>query len=193
MLRLILASCLLTVTTIAQADADLLAELTRRSAAIEALEGSFVQTKSIAVLPVPITSTGKFSFDRKVGVLWETLEPVRNSLQISAGTIKFEDAQGKSLLEGQGPAAGAEVIARIFSGVIAGDLAALNEYFVATSAGSSTKWQIILVPRSPNLAAYIKKIELQGHEITEQLDIAEANGDATRIQLTTGKVTRTAP
>ncbi len=193
MLRLTLASWLLALAASALADAGLLTELTRRSAAVQALEGSFVQTKSIAVLPVPINSTGKFSFDRAAGVRWETLEPVRNSLQLSAGTIKFEDAQGKSLLDGRGPAAGAEIIARIFSGVIAGDLGALNEYFLLTSTGSSADWQITLVPRSPNLAAYIKKIELQGHEFTEQLDIAEANGDSTRIQLTTAKVTRTTP
>lgn len=180
----------------ALADSQLLDELSRRNGDINALGGTFTQAKTIAVLPMPLNSHGEFSVARDK-VRWETLAPVRSSLEIRGGEINFADAEGKSLLDGSEGAANAkaasEIVARIFSGVVAGDLSALNEYFSASATGSLEQWQITLVPRSANMAAYIRQIQVQGREFTEQLEIAEANGDSTRILLTTSQVERAAP
>ncbi len=177
-------------------DDALLAELSRRSADIKTLTGTFTQAKTIAVLPVPLNSQGEFRVERDK-VLWETLAPVRSSLEISGGQINFADAQGKSLLDGTEGAddakASSEIVARIFTGVIAGDLSALNEYFTAIVSGDSQQWQITLVPRSANMAAYIRHILVQGGELTEQLDIVEANGDNTHIVLVTREIVRAVP
>ena len=45
-------------------------------------------------------------------------------------------------------------------------------------------------PNSPNLGAYIRQIRLEGHDFTEQLHIAETNGDTTDIRFTTTQVKR---
>lgn len=173
-----------------QNDAALLAQLSARSKAIQTLQGHFVQQKNIAVLPVPLQSTGQFQFEQGKSVLWETLTPVRNAVQLTPKGIRFDDdkhAQGE-----QGQPAGIDVVAKIFMGVIAGELDSLNDYFSITATGDSNRWQLQLKPRSANLAAYIKQIELAGGELTEQLDIAETNGDTTHIHFTTDKVVRKA-
>lgn len=168
-------------------DAALLAQLSARSKAIQSLQGQFVQQKHIAVLPVPLNSTGRFAFEQGKGVEWETLTPIRNAVHLTPKGISFEDDKGHT----QNPAAqqaGAEVVAKIFMGVITGELDNLNQYFSLVASGSAQAWTLVLTPRSANLAAYIQNIELRGKEFTDQLDIAETNGDKTHIQFTTDKV-----
>jgi len=169
----------------------LLAELSARSKAIESLQGHFVQQKHIAVLPVPLNSTGKFAFEQGKGVDWETLTPVRNAVHLTPKGISFEDESGKAQHQAA-QQAGVEVVAKIFMGVITGELDGLNNYFSMVVSGSGKQWKLLLTPRSENLAAYIQSIELQGSEFTEQLDIAETNGDKTHIAFTTDKVVRKA-
>lgn len=170
----------------AKSDATLLAQLAERSKAIQSTEGRFVQQKHIAVLPVPLNSTGRFQFTQGKGVVWEVLTPVQNKVELTPKGISFGNEQSANQAAAQ--QAGIEVVAKIFMGVIAGELDTLNDYFAVAASGDSSKWTLRLTPHSANLAAYIKSIELQGGEVTEQLDIAEANGDRTHISFTTDKI-----
>lgn len=176
---------------LAWADTDLLAQLRARSQAIESVEGQFEQHKTIAVLPVPLASNGRFSFEQGKKVVWETLVPIQSRLELTPGGISFADAGGQQT-PAQAGQAGAEIVAKIFMGVIAGELDSLQDYFTLSATGSADDWQIQLLPRSANLAAYITRIDLRGGEFTRQLDIAEANGDKTAIVFTTGKLVRKA-
>jgi len=189
-LLLILSSFTGTARSESESRDDLLAQLAARSQQIQSLEGHFEQQKTIAVLPVPLSSSGQFSFVQGKEVIWETLVPVQSRLQLTPGGISFADANGEQQNPTQAPQAGAEIVAKIFMGVIAGELDSLEDYFTLTATGSSGDWQIQLVPRSPNLAAYITRIDLSGGEFTEHLNIAEANGDKTYIVFTTNKVVR---
>lgn len=170
----------------ANSDAALLAQLSQRSKAIKSLQGRFVQQKTIAVLPAPLNSTGRFQFEQGKGVVWELLTPVQNKVELTPKGISFASEQGKAPMQ----QAGVEVVAKIFMGVIAGELDSLKDYFAVEAHGDGSKWTLRLTPHSANLAAYIKSIELQGGELTEQLDIAEANGDHTHIAFVTDKVVR---
>jgi hypothetical protein len=174
---------LLTVSIFIRAD-DLMATLSERSHQIQKLEGRFEQYKTIAVLPVPLHSTGRFEYTKGEVVIWEVLEPVQKIIQLSADGIRF-DGEAK-----QAPQAAVETITRIFMGVISGELSSLEEYFTIEPQGDSGRWKLLLKPNSANLAAYIQQIEIRGGEYTEQLDIAETNGDKTQVRFTTDNVTR---
>lgn len=169
------------------ANEELLAQLTARSKAIQAVEGQFEQHKTIAVLPVPLASNGRFAFEQGKKVVWETLMPIQSRLELTPGGISFSDASGA-----QSHQAGAQIVAKIFMGVIAGELDSLQDYFSLSASGTAGDWHIQMVPRSANLAAYITRIDLRGGEFTEHLDIAEANGDKTAIVFTTQKLVRAA-
>lgn len=173
----------------ARDEVALLAQLSARSKSIQSLQGHFTQQKHIAVLPAPLNSTGQFHFEQGKNVVWETLTPVHNSVHLTPKGISFDDDQHQ-LQGAPNQQAGVEVVAKIFMGVIAGELDSLNDYFTINALGDSSHWTLQLTPRSANLAAYIKGIELQGGELTEQLDIAETNGDTTHINFTTDKVVR---
>lgn len=178
------------VTRGEQADEGLLAQLSARSQAIQSLQGHFEQQKTIAVLPVPISSSGRFSFEQGKEVVWEILVPVQSRLKLTPGGIDFADANGEQKTPAQAQQAGAEIVARIFMGVIAGELDSLQDYFTLSASGTAGDWHIQLVPRTANLSAYITRIELDGGEFTEHLNIMEANGDKTYIVFTTNKVVR---
>lgn len=177
-----------------KADDKLLIQLAQRSQEIQSLEGTFAQQKTIAVLPVPLSSNGRFSFEQGKEVVWETLMPVQSRLTLTPKGISFADAKGEqktsTQVQAQAQQAGAEIVAKIFMGVIAGELDSLQDYFTLSATGTTAEWQIRLVPRSTNLSAYIASIELRGGEYTEHLNIAEANGDKTYIVFTTNKVVR---
>ena len=175
-----------------QSNAALLAQLNAHSKTIQSLQGHFVQQKNIAVLPVPLNSTGQFQFEQGKEVIWEVLTPVHNTLHLTPKGISFESEQGKAQNSAIQQQAGVEVVAKIFMGVIAGELDSLNAYFAVQASGDIKHWKLLLTPRSPNLAAYLQNIELQGSEFTEQLTIAETNGDKTNIRFTTDKVIRKA-
>lgn len=177
------------------ADGDeLLAQLMARSQSIQSVEGVFEQQKTIAVLPMPLSSNGRFSFEQGKEVVWETLVPVQSRMTLTAGGIRLDDGDhqngGADKTPAQVKQAGAEIVAKIFMGVIAGELDSLQDYFSLTATGTTGDWKILLKPRSENLAAYINEIELRGGEFTEHLDIHEANGDKTYIVFATNKVVR---
>lgn len=183
LLQFFMFSLLLSASVFIRAD-DLMATLAERSHQIQKLEGRFEQYKTIAVLPVPLHSTGRFEYTQGEVVIWQVLEPVQQTIQLSADGIRF-DGEAK-----QAPQAAVDTINRIFMGVISGELSSLEEYFTIEPQGDSGSWKLILKPNSANIAAYIQHIEIRGGEYTEQLDIAETNGDKTQVRFTTDKVTR---
>lgn len=188
---LAIAAILLSFANPVLADSDeLLDELVARSQSIQSLEGVFEQQKTIAVLPMPLASNGRFSFEQGKEVVWETLVPVQSRMTLTAGGIHLDDASGADKTPAQVKQAGAEIVAKIFMGVIAGELDSLKDYFTLSATGTTGDWKILLKPRSENLAAYINDIELSGGEFTEHLNISEANGDKTYIVFATQKVVR---
>ena len=188
---LAIAAILLSFANPVLADSDeLLDQLVARSQSIQSLEGVFEQQKTIAVLPMPLSSNGRFSFEQGKEVVWETLVPVQSRMTLTTGGIRLDDAKGESKTPAQVKQAGAEIVAKIFMGVIAGELDSLRDYFTLNATGTPGEWKILLKPRSENLAAYINDIELSGGEFTEHLNISEANGDKTYIVFATQKVVR---
>ncbi len=187
-----LVGCLLVLPV--WADEDLLATLGERSRTIQSLQGQFEQQKTIAVLPAPLVSTGRFALAQGQSVVWEVLQPVQQTIHLSPNGITLEtDGKVAEGVGGRMPKNGAETVTRIFTAVISGQWETLRDYFVIEAKGDAGKWQLLLTPRSSNLAAYIRQIDIRGGEFTEQLDIAETNGDNTRIRLVTDKVVRQTP
>ncbi len=173
---------------LAWADSDLLAQLSARAKTIASLDGRFDQQKTIAVLPMPINSSGEFHFAQGQGVVWETRVPVQSQVKLSPGGISFDDQPAPP-----GSNQATAIVAKIFMGVIAGELASLSDYFSIQTLGDADHWQLILTPRSDNLKAYIHSIEVRGEEFTEQLAIDEANGDKTLIKFSVEQVARVKP
>lgn len=185
---------LLFVGTTHAVDADLLTELGNRNKSISALEGAFVQQKHISVLPLPIQSSGTFRFSDQQGIEWVTLSPISQRLQLTASGITVGDQPlGGQTLGKQAPnhqPQAPAVIAKIFMGLISGELDSLNDYFEIEATGSIEQWQLSLKPISANLSVYIDTIIVSGAEYTDELTISERNGDTSHISFTISKIER---
>lgn len=189
---LLLISCLLVLP--ARAGDDLLATLGERSRQIQSLQGQFEQQKTIAVLPAPLDSSGRFTVEQGQFVVWEILQPVQQTIRLSpAGITLATDGKGAEQIDARMPKNGAETVTRIFMAVISGQWQTLRDHFAIEASGDTGKWQLILTPRSTALASYIRQITIRGGEFTEHLAIAETNGDSTSIRLVTDKVVRQTP
>lgn len=172
---------------------DLLTRLGAQTQEIQNLQGRFEQQKNIAVLPVPLMSSGRFALEQGKSIDWQLLEPVQQTIRLSPNGITLESGGKAGKLGEAMPAQGAETLTKVFMAVVSGQWETLSEYFEIEASGDADKWQLLLLPRSQALAAYIRQIEIRGGEFTEQLDIAEANGDSTIIRLTIDKVVRRQP
>lgn len=143
------------------------------------LSGEFRQQRTIEVLKLPLISSGTFLYRHDRGILWQTITPVQNIVQI--------DNQ-KGLLAGTNandlnPVSTPQLIADLFLGVFSGNFEQLATHFTIDNVAAGEGWQLHLTPRSQALQSHLMYIELQGDKHIEFIVFEEANGDRTQIHL----------
>lgn len=181
----VLLAALLTLAQHCPADDTLLSVLSARNQSITAIHGRFEQHKTIAVLPLPLRSSGRFDFQRGAGIHWQFEQPIDSTLRITAQGIQWAEQPQQTADTAASTMAGS-----IFLGLISGDMETIANLFEIQAAGQPRRWALTLRPLSDALAAYIDRIVLSGAELTERVLVIEHNGDRTRIDFTADAVTR---
>lgn len=177
MKRFVLATAILLLST--QTYADVLSELTTRARQVNSISGNFAQSRHIAVLRVPLQSSGNFQYLRAQGLRWHSIQPVESTLQISTNQgIRVLNAQGESQT-----LAAPEILSQLFLGLFSGELSALQDIFTITEQTVEHGWQLRLSPRSTALKQHLLYIDISGTELVETVLIADANGDRNAISL----------
>jgi outer membrane lipoprotein-sorting protein len=142
--------------------------------------GRFEQTKQLAGMKRPLTSSGRFCVVKGKGVLWRTLKPFPNTLRVTRDEIvNYQGERVAMRLDAK-----QEPTVRMINGVLfsllAGDLAQLETLF-EVDGSADTRWNVTLKARSPALAKAIGTIALDGDTYVKNIHIAEASGDRTDI------------
>jgi len=162
------------------ATSDQIQSFSRRFASHEFQRFSFEQTKKIAALTKPLRSEGEFAFVKGKGVLWETHHPSETLLILTPNGISRGTLGGKPVrIEAGG--GGIESISRVFLSLFDGNMSSLSGAFYVDLEENPSGWQIVLRPRSSQVAKYLKNIVLHGKDIIESLEINEMNGDSTQV------------
>lgn len=165
-------------------------------AEIEELQGTFRQTRHIAVLAIPLHSTGTFHYQREQGIVWRTEDPIRSEIRITPnqGVVAIDELGGSRAL----PAS--DVVAGIFLSLFAGELDQLREYFAVEAVPADTlprdsaepamgresghpSWALRLTPKLPALAGQIEYVLVAGAEHVDSVAIQDANGDRSELTL----------
>jgi hypothetical protein len=144
--------------------------------------GNFEQIKTLAILPMPILSSGKFSFDQKTGLNWMVLKPIRSQMILDdAGIRQIQNGKVVWSLDSQQPAA--SHISLIIASVLAADWNILSEHFDLSinEQSKNSDWIINLLPKSQVLLTAIKRIEMTGSKQLKKMELFEASGDSTVI------------
>jgi len=179
MKRMLAALCLASLCASVQAGAPI-AKIQSMLAKPEQLCGRFDQTKRLAGIKKPLTSSGRFCVVEGKGVVWRTLKPFPNTLRLTRDEIvHFQGERVSMRLEAR-----QEPTVRVINGVLfsllAGDLGQLESLFeVAGSVDGG--WSVALTARHPALAKAIGKIALDGDAYVRNIRITEASGDSTEI------------
>ena len=160
----------------------LLDQLAEDVASVSEMSGTFSQARQLAVLPLPLESSGNFRFDRQEGLVWQTLEPDDATLLITEQGV-FQNNSETALSGSSGLAA---VLLAIFSG----QLERLSQQFSINTSGSLQDWQLLLTPLSESVAAHIESIRISGAETLNQVKISEPDGGWTRVDFVVDSLSR---
>lgn len=153
-------------------------------ASVPTRRGQFIETKTIAALSQPITSTGELIYRRPGYFAKITAPPHAEQLVVDGGTLSFTQGNEASRVIdlGSRPQLGALVDA--IRGTLSGDLALLRRWYHVAMSGQPAAWRLTLTPNDPSIASLIRFIVIDGTGATpHMIQTVQANGDESRMTI----------
>lgn len=148
-------------------------------ARVGALQASYREEKTLALMTRPLVSHGTLYYVAPDTLALHTHEPTRGIVRVDAHRLRFSDETGQAHeldLDGN------DVVRQIVDGfrkVLAGDGSALRALYTLDFTPGET-WRLVLTPRSEPLSGLVSRIELEGRGARlDTLRVEEANGDRT--------------
>lgn len=186
MRSLLLSLCLVSAGALAEDAASSvpaagwgLPQLMQSLAQVQSSQGKFVERKHLAVLDVPLTSSGTLSFQAPGHLEKHTLEPKDESLVLDGGVLTIENKTRnikRTLVVQQYPAVWAFV--ESIRSTLAGDLPMLQRFYKVELKGEAAKWRMKLLPLEQRTRDMVKEIVISGRgDRVTVIEMLEANGD----------------
>ncbi|NCT82760.1 MAG: outer membrane lipoprotein carrier protein LolA [Comamonadaceae bacterium] len=167
----------------ATAAPDLVQAVRERLQQPEWLRGEFTQTKKVPGFARPLVSTGNFVAARGRGVLWRTLKPFASELRLTQHEIRATQGGQMAMRLEAAREPAVRVINTLMFALLNGDVSGLAGLFELTGSVKGSAWQLALVPRPGALQQVLKKVELEGDGFVRRIQLFEANGDESLIQI----------
>lgn len=147
------------------------------------IRAKFVQQRSLKVLRHPLVTKGLFLHLPEKGFIWQTNEPYKSTLLVSADSIRILNGDGNILNSGGQNKSAVMDFYKAFSAVLSGDQKKLNNLFVIVEHVSEDGLQRVKLQLNESFAAdIIQNIIVKGRNSVEYIHIVEKNGDATEIK-----------
>jgi len=157
-----------------------LQQLSEQLAKPQVIHGDFIQEKHLRALPRPLTSTGTFVLAKDHGLLWQLKTPLQQDYRITALGIARRNGTSWQMLPGK--SAGAEQN-RLFLAVLQGDSSGLQRDFDLQLQGEAKDWKLTLTPRSLLLKQIFTRINIDGGELVQRIELQETQGDSTLLKM----------
>lgn len=163
-----------------------LPQLMQGMAQVKTSQARFVERKNLAVLDVPLTSSGTLSFAAPGHLEKRTLEPREESLVLDQGVLTIENKARnlrRTLVVQQYPAVWAFV--ESIRSTLAGDLPTLERFYKVELKGTAAKWRLRLLPLDQRTRDMVREIVLSGsgNRVTK-IEMTESNGDESTMTVT---------
>ncbi|MBI4808315.1 MAG: outer membrane lipoprotein carrier protein LolA [Nitrosomonadales bacterium] len=192
MRSLFMLLCLIPVFVHAEAESSVAAtewglpQLMQSLAQVQSSQGRFVERKHLAVLDVPLASSGTLSFRAPGHLEKRTLEPRDESLVLDQGVLTIENRTRnikRTLVVQQYPAVWAFV--ESIRSTLAGDLPMLERFYKVELKGNAAKWRLKLLPLEQRTRGMVKEIVISGRsDRVTVIEMLEANGDRATMTVT---------
>lgn len=167
----------------AQAAPDLALAVRERLQQPEWLRGDYTQTKKVPGFAKPLVSTGTFVAARGRGVLWRTLKPFASELRLTQNEIRATQGGQTAMRLDAAREPAVRLITTLMFSLLNGDVGGLADLFELSGSAKGANWQLALVPKPGALQQVLKKVELEGDSFVRRIQLFEANGDESLIQL----------
>lgn len=154
----------------------------------EWLHGEFTQTKKVPGFAKPLVSTGNFVAARGRGVLWRSLKPFASELRLTQNEIRATQGGQTAMRLDAAREPAVRLITTLMFSLLNGDVSGLADVFELTGTTKGASWQLSLTPKPGALQQVLKKVELEGDGFVRRIQLFEANGDESLIQLTGQRV-----
>ncbi|WP_432722085.1 outer membrane lipoprotein carrier protein LolA [Jeongeupia wiesaeckerbachi] len=181
--RFALLSALIPVLVHAAPGDALLQDVQKRLVDAPVIRGDFVQERQLVGVKKTLTANGHFVVEKKRGVVWHTVKPFDQRLQVARDEIVQKD--GKETL--MKLTADKEPVVRTVGGVLfslfSGDLSGLAKHFDVSGNAKGPRWNLLLSPKDASMAKLIGNLKLAGDKTIESVEMNAASGDVTRIRM----------
>jgi outer membrane lipoprotein-sorting protein len=174
-------------------------ELFNKMATLSGLEATFVETKKVALLKVPLRSEGKLFYMRPGYLLRQVTTPKPTQVLITPERLELKDAQGTRTMDLRARP-DVKLFVESFIKVLAGDQASLAKAFdiqfersttAPQPANSPATWTLTLTPKAAPLSQLVRKLSLMGKGYAvERIEVLETKGDSAVTELTVKAVGR---
>jgi hypothetical protein len=167
----------------AMAQPDLAQAVRERVQRPEWLRGDFTQTKKVPGFARPLVSTGHFVAARGRGVLWRTLKPFASELRLTQYEIRATQGGQTAMRLDAAREPVVRLITTLMFSLLNGDVTGLSDIFELSGQTRNATWQLALVPKPGGLQQVLQRVELEGDGFVRRIELFEANGDESLIQL----------
>ena len=161
-------------------------ELMRKLAGVKSSTARFTERKHMAILNVPLESSGTLVYTAPGRLEKHTLAPRRESLVLERDQLTLEDKERKQRRTVSLP--DYPVIWAFVEGIrstLAGDLPTLNRYYQVGLDGGERQWRLALKPSDPRMLEFVSEIRIGGsREAINTVEIVESGGDRTVMTIT---------
>jgi outer membrane lipoprotein-sorting protein len=172
--------------TIQASNETLLKSVMNRLSLVTTAKANFTEQRFSKLLDAPTESTGTLVYTAPNRFEKHTLKPVEERMSVERDIVTLEQVarkQKRSIFIGQNPALTAVIDG--MRGALSGNLPALQQNFSVTAQGSSTSWQINMVPFEAKQLGYVRNIKVSGKEnVIDSIEIQQADGDRSIMSMT---------
>jgi len=169
----------LALPALAQVQDWTLDALMQQLAQVRSQEGTFAESRNIALLKEPLELQGTLSYRRPDRVTKHTLAPFDERLSLEGDVLTIENrtkGETRRVALQQNPVAWG-IVAGLRS-ALAGDRAQLVGNYRAELSGTRESWSLALRPLDRRVSDYLKALTLSGSgSRVTRVEIEETNGD----------------
>jgi len=176
---------------------EMIATVNKAAATIKTIQCDFTQTKTMSFLNDKMVSKGKMHYASEGNRLrWEYTTPYRYTFVISGGKVTMRSKSGTSTVNLASNRL-FQNIANIMAGSVTGKcLSSSKDFNVEMYATKGGGWVAQLTPKRGELKKMFKQVRLYfnaSHTMVSKVQMVEAGGDTTIIELTNVKTNAAIP
>lgn len=150
---------------------------------MQGLDARFEEEKTLALLAVPLRSSGRLYFAAPSSLLRRVEEPRPQDILLVEDRVRISDASSEQIIDLAGRPE-VEPLVKSILWIFTGDRAALEaayriDYQASDDAGDA-RWLIGLTPRKAPLSDLLRELRIAGRGLAaDRLELIETSGDRT--------------